>query len=746
MKMSMKTKVIYAISVCCIVFFLWLGNEGDNPLVYVGSELQYSVGVFNPELALVIRESVSRTGTVAGTPALVMNKGTYTIDFDYETDGSNNVIELWEQGAKVAGWTLDSEQTHFTKDFTLAKDAKELAVRFNYGGEDSFIIKKVSLTPKTLFYTDTYFIIVVFLLTALAVYMLHQKHLEAPLSREKLTDACIILGVTLLAMSPMFSTYLYDGDDLCYHLARMEGLKDGILDGQIPVNILPDALKGNGYLNAMYPYLFLYVGAFLRICRVSIGLSYKTVVFLANLGSAVCAYYAFKSLSKSRRTVILAVVLYTLMPYRFTNIFSRGDLGETLALTFWPLVVAGVYHVMLGDRKKWPFLVIGFSGILQSHILSVTFVMGFCVIACVVFAVNVWKDRRYIEIGKAAGMTILLNLWFLVPFLYYYFKEDLGTDVLRWSGYFEQSINPSNMAQTISLYNKQYFSLGLPLLGCLGIGIIYLICDKKEKKTGLDSYLIFLLVLGCILVYMTTGYFPSLEMSRNGFLNSIMTMLQFPWRFLGPACTCLLFVGALWLPKSEILKPYRNLIFALLIGLNLLTLQTVPTDNIHMPYDDVTATASKGHDSKMAANIGIFYPHEWRLNGVDDEKLTTSVIVSDLNHVTILDYQKEGTKTKTTYVCDEAGTYLELPILNYSGYRAYDENRQRLEIVEGAQQRIRIILPGDGKEHTIYVRFGPVAGFIAADIISALTLAGIAYLYLIRHKEKLQQMIKALCK
>ena len=89
-------------------------------------------------------------------------------------------------------------------------------------------------------------------------------------------------------------------------------------------------------------------------------------------------------------------------------------------------------------------------------------------------------------------------------------------------------------------------------------------------------------------------------------------MLQFPWRFLGPACTCLLFVGALWLPKSEILKPYRNLIFALLIGLNLLTLQTVPTDNIHMPYDDVTATASKGPDSKMAANIGIFYPHEWR--------------------------------------------------------------------------------------------------------------------------------------
>ena len=45
----------------------------------------------------------------------------------------------------------------------------------------------------------------------------------------------------------------------------MEGLKDGILDGQIPVIIMPDGLKGNGYLNAMYPYLFLYIGAFLTM-------------------------------------------------------------------------------------------------------------------------------------------------------------------------------------------------------------------------------------------------------------------------------------------------------------------------------------------------------------------------------------------------------------------------------------------------------------------------------------------------
>lgn len=728
MKIKTKSKIIYLISICCIVFFMWLSNEGDNPLAYTGSELQYSVGALDSDYALVVREAVARTGIVASTPQLVMNRGTYTIDFNYETDGDGNVIELWEQGNKLAGWTLEPGQNQFTVDFTLARDAKQLSVRMNYDGAGSFIIQKLYLTPKTLFYTDTYFMIVLFLLLNFAGYFLYQRHLEKPIAQEKLVDACIILGVALLATSPMFTTYLFDGDDLSYHLARIEGIKDGILDGQIPVIIMPDALKGNGYLNAMYPYLFLYIGAFLRICRVSIGLSYKSIIFLANLGSAVCAYYAVKSMSKSRRTVILAVVLYTLMPYRFTNIFSRGDLGETLALTFWPLVIAGIYHIMLGDRKKWYYLVIGFSGILQSHILSIAIAMGFCIISALVFAVNIWKEKRYVEICKAAGITILLNFWFLVPFMHYYFEGELGTNILRWSGYFEQSINPSTITQTLSLYNKQYFSLGLPLLGCVGIGIMYLVCEKKGTRTKLDGYLIYLFVMGCILTYMITGYFPSIEINRNEFFKSILTMLQFPWRFLGPACGCFLFAGAIWLSKLEILKPYRNLVFALLIGLNLLTVMSVPTDNTHMPYDDVTATASKGHDSKMAANIGIFYPHEWRLGGIIDEELTSNVIVSDLNHVSVSGYSRRGTKAQLTYISDTDGNYLELPILNYYGYRAYDENGKRMELVKGEQQRIRLMIEGDGKEHTIRVRFGPVAGFIIADIVSALTLIWIGYL------------------
>ena len=735
-KISLKSKIIYGVLAVLFVVLLWLGDEGKQPIVYTGTELQHTMGLIDSDNGLVFRKTaglietaetqtagnyVAVYGAVASTPCYVMNKGSYSVSMKYSADEPDSVLELWEQGDKIAAWPLNSWDEELTADFTLSKDAKGLQFRINYSGNGSLTIKKLTFTPHTLFYTDTYFLIAVILLLHLAVW-LYFKSDGRRITQNGFVDLCVILGVTLLATTPIMQTYLYNADDLCYHLARLEGIKDGILDGQIGVNILPDGLQNNGYMNAMYPYLFLYIGAFLRVCRVSLGFSYKTLIFLANLGSAVCAYTAVKSMVKSRRSVLLAVVLYTLMPYRFTNILSRGDLGETLALIFWPLVIAGLYHVVMGDQKKWYYLVIGFTGVLQSHILSAAFVAVFCVLTVLFYCVRIVREKRYAGLFKAAGLSVLLNAWYLAPFLYYYFNEELNKDVLRWSGYFEQSINPSNMVQSISLYNKQYFSLGLALLGCLGIGVIYLLCERRGRMSEFDGYLLYLLVVGVVLTFMVTGYFPSRALMANAFFHNIATMLQFPWRFLGPASACFLFVGAGGLARSEILKPYRDTIFAMLVGLNLLIVITVPTDNNHVPYKTAQSVASKGHETKLGTSVGLFYPHEWRLYGADDNRLTTSVVISDITSVVVRDYQKKGTKAAVSYVSDSDTAYLELPIQNYLGYHAKDENGESVKIEKGEGGRMRFFLKGDGGEHRIYVRYGPVAGFVAADIVSALTI------------------------
>lgn len=720
-EISWKAKIIYVVLTALLVILLWAGDEGKQPIVYKGTELQHSVGLIDSENALVLQESVARNGVVAYTPAYVMNKGSYTVQLNYFSEEQDNVLELWEQGDKIAAWPIDPSKNEISADFILSGDTKQLQFCINYSGKGGLTLKKLSVLPGTLFYTDTYLMIAVVLLLHLAGWW-YMKEGKKRIPGKTLVDGCIILGVTLLATTPMMQTYLYNADDLCYHLARLEGLKDGILDGQIPVNILPEGLQGNGYMNAMYPYLFLYIGAFLRICRVSLAFSYKVLIFLSNLASACSAYVAVKSMVKSRRSVILAVVLYTLMPYRFTNILSRGDLGETLALIFWPLVIAGLYHLIMGDRKKWYYLVIGFSGVLQSHILSATYVAAVCALTALLYCVRIVRDKRYVELLKAAGLTVLLNAWYVVPFLFYYFKENLDKEVLRWSGYFEQSINLSNMTQSVSLYNKQYFSLGLALLCGVGIGVIYLLCERQKKLSSEDGFLLYLLILGCALVFMATGYFPSRALAENSFFNNIATMLQFPWRFLGPASACFTFVGAAALERSQMIKPYRNAIFAMMIGLNLLVIVTVPADNNHMPYKNAEAVASKGHETKLVTSVGLFYPHEWRLVGVMDEKLIRSAIVSDIGSVSVHDYKKEGTKAAVAYIATSDQAYIELPLQNYLGYRASDEFGEPLEITQGEGGRMRFQVKGDGVEHRIYVRYGPVAGFVIANAVSALTV------------------------
>jgi uncharacterized membrane protein YfhO len=97
------------------------------------------------------------------------------------------------------------------------------------------------------------------------------------------------------------------------------------------------------------------------------------------------------------------------------------------------------------------------------------------------------------------------------------------------------------------------------------------------------------------------------------------------------------------------------------------------------------------------------------------------VVVSDLDGIKVYDYQKKGTKATVSYTASVDG-YIELPMQCYLGYRAYDGDGNEVEILRGDGARIRLQVKGDGMEHSFYVRYGPVPGFVLATIVSALTI------------------------
>ena len=415
---------------------LFLSDEGRKPLIYNGSEL---------------KSEPTENAITFYTPKFLFNKGSYNINIALN-DVSETLpkIELWRQSEKLTEWQIAQNSDNFSSDFTLPYDSQDVQFRVVFDSEENSNITKLTISPKTFFYSDTYFMIALFLLAAIFAQLYFAKN-KNKISQNQIIDLYLILGIAVLCTFPFFgTTNIYDKVDIGYHLTRIEGIKDGILDGQMGAYILPQGAENYGYLNALYPYSFLYIPALLRLCKVSLLFSYKFFILLINLATALSVYKASKTITKSRLNIFLAMILYVFMPFRLNNLFVRSALGEVLAIIFWPMVIAGLYNTVFGDKRKWYYLAIGISGMIQSHILSAMLSVIFCILAAFLFIKQILQSKAYLQIIKVIFITALLNIFFIIPFLYYYTKADINCslEILDITNYFEMSINPSNFLLT----------------------------------------------------------------------------------------------------------------------------------------------------------------------------------------------------------------------------------------------------------------------------------------------------------
>ena len=73
------------------------------------------------------------------------------------------------------------------------------------------------------------------------------------------------------------------GIDTRAHLLRLEGDMYGFLDGQFPVVISPNFLNENGELTFLYPSIFLYPFALMRILGASMPFVFRLMCVLINI-------------------------------------------------------------------------------------------------------------------------------------------------------------------------------------------------------------------------------------------------------------------------------------------------------------------------------------------------------------------------------------------------------------------------------------------------------------------------------
>ena len=704
------------------IFFLQMNDESRTPITINAHDMTRHAG-YEDGTAIGLTPDSQYSGAMLTSSNYLLDAGRYTLGVAYRTDGEDDELVIYDNGKKLKSGKLDPDLTYQEFSFKLKRSCPNFQFTVNYAGESNLLVQSVTLIPKDRFYTDTSFLIILFVLTTAAVWFWRFYRAK---NGSHIRDDYVILtvvGIGIFSSLPYLKTGLSWAVDLCYHLIRIEGIKDGLLSGQFPVVIYPEALSGNGYLNCMYPNLFLYIPAFLRMKGVSMADSFKFLVFICNILTAYLTYHCVKTIGGNRRAALLASLLYTCCPYRFTNIYARGAVGEFLAMTFFPPVLAGLYHILIGNRRKWWYLVLGMTGLLQTHILSVTLGGAVCAVLSLVCLRQLLLEKRIIEMGKAVLASVLLNIGFLVPFLDFYQNGDLWMDALELGTYQEYTMNLSGLLGLQTTGGYYTLTFGLPLAICAGIALAYVLIESHGEQ---EAYLRYLFVLGAACTFMMLNFFPGWKMMSIPLLDVVLNKIQFAWRLLGPASLLFAVTGSICCFRSKMLKRYSRMLLIALAAVSMLSAARFREEDFAYSTErDYTL----GHESKLigipkGANT-VVYPFEWRPRHTTDKALETKPILSDINQISLKNAERKGVTTTLEYTCLSPEQYIEVPVIYYKGYEAKDENGNAVALEEGDNNRIRVMLTGDGKPHTITLDYRSPVSYTISAWVSILTCAGL---------------------
>ncbi len=556
--------------------------------------------------------------------------------------------------------------------------------------------------------------------------------------------------ITVFASLPLMTDYIISSGDVGYHLMRIEGLKDGILSGQFPVRIAPEWLQGYGYADAVfYGQTLLLPAAIFRMIGFSVTTSYRLFIFCMNLATAWLAYHCFRKIFAHPYIGLLCSMLYTLSNYRLYKLYMRGSLGEALGMMFLPLVAWGFWRIFTEDHKakayRWCFLplAIGFAGMIQTHLLTCELVGGFTIFLCILLWKKVFRRETFWALAKTVIVSALLAAWFILPFLDYMVTGDY---MIHHA--YERTIQDRGLylAHLFSVYpfsgssvfpaedgmvQAMPVGIGFSLLVCLLLWCYLLVLGKKtlQARGRLDKPYLELGKIGLgfavLAMWMSLSAFPwnSIQF-LNRITATLVSSLQFPERLLmiaGIGSVLVAGVLACWMWNQEH-KGWRIVFCGVMTGLTVLTGLLLLDDFIH------NAGFVKIYNAEGMGS-GYIAGQEYLPYGTDAARLTYRAPVAS-GDVEMEGYEKGPLTVDVNCANYGAEGSLDLPLLYYKGYRAYDvETEETLEVYDGANHTVHVKVP-EGYEGTIRTVFVSPWYWRLAEAVSLISGIGLAAWYL----------------
>ena len=251
---------------------------------------------------------------------------------------------------------------------------------------------------------------------------------------------------------------------------------------------------------------------------------YSSAKFELTIGNS---YLCFKTVSKDKYIALFGTVVYSSFLHRLVALYTRAALGAFTGLAFLPLVLLGLWAIYYGEDKEykrgWLFLVIGATGIIESHLLGTLMTVLFVVIFILFSLKQTFRKRTVLALGKAVLGCIMANLFYIVPFLDTYRSMTLAVD--DYTGNKPLYYNSAFLSQLFSTSYNAIADVKEDLSGMLqdmpmsvgpvsGLVILAAVCyliryypkdGNTRKENGL---LVKLLVLTFLSLWMSTNLFP----------------------------------------------------------------------------------------------------------------------------------------------------------------------------------------------------------------------------------------------
>lgn len=220
-----------------------------------------------------------------------------------------------------------------------------------------------------------------------------------------------------LLLQPAF----YTSHDGIHQVVRLYYFNQLVSEGQIPPRWVGDLLNGFGYplFNFSYQLPWL-IAEPLVMLGFSIFDSIKFTFLLGYIFSGIFMYL-FQKEMYGRWPAVVGAILYLYAPYRFSNIFVRGAIGDATSFIFPPLLFLSLFKIKNPDKKLYFWIGLGaiaLSGLLLSHAM-VFFFYIVSILVYILFSLIFVKSKK-IFILSAFSLIILgfaISAYYFIPSL-----------------------------------------------------------------------------------------------------------------------------------------------------------------------------------------------------------------------------------------------------------------------------------------------------------------------------------------